>query len=84
MSKSQGRTEEKSDAKKVIPDVELIRLLRIDLASGIYPTQQATAAALRRFDEVTAELVHQMAEVARLTSLIQAFEAAVEMPSVQS
>jgi len=63
MSKSQGRTEEKSDAKKIIPDTELIRLLRIDLASGIYPTQQATAAVLRGFDTATAELakIHAVA-----------------------
>ena len=77
MSKSQGRTEEKSDAKKVIPDAELIRLLRIDLKSGIYPSQQATAAVLRSFDQVTAALAKEteflkvnMAEVARLISSV--------------
>jgi hypothetical protein len=55
MSKSQGRTEEKT-AKQVIPDEELIRLLRIDLKSGIYPSQQATAAVLRSLDAANLEL----------------------------
>ncbi len=61
MSKSQGRQEEKGDAKKVIPDAELIRLLRIDLKSGIYPTQQATAAVLRSLDAANdiIEKLHQ-------------------------
>jgi chromosome segregation ATPase len=36
--------------KKVIPDAELIRLLRIDRASGLYPTTQGTDALLRAFD----------------------------------
>jgi hypothetical protein len=62
MSKSQGRTEEKT-AKQIISDEELIRLLRIDLKSGIYPTQQATAAVLRSLDAANAELagIHRFA-----------------------
>jgi hypothetical protein len=55
MSKSQGRTEEKT-AKQIISDEELIRLLRIDLKSGIYPTQQATAAVLRSLDAANVEI----------------------------
>lgn len=37
--------------KKVIPDAELIRLLRIDCASNIYPSWQGTHALLRVYDE---------------------------------
>lgn len=36
--------------KQVIPDDELVRLLRIDLASGIYPGQQMSGAVLRMYD----------------------------------
>jgi hypothetical protein len=39
------------EAKKVIPDAELIRLLRIDRNSGIYPGTQGTDALLRAYDE---------------------------------
>lgn len=42
-----------TEVKKVIPDVELLRLLRIDRASGIYPGVQGTDAALRALDEAT-------------------------------
>jgi hypothetical protein len=41
--------------KKVIPDTELIRLLRIDRASGLYPTTQGTDALLRAYDSSLAE-----------------------------
>ena len=61
MSKSQGRTEDKV-VKQVIPDEELIRLLRIDLKSGIYPSQQATAAVLRSLDAANAVLSGLVAE----------------------
>ena len=37
-------------AKKTISDEELIRLLRIDVASGIYPSSQGTHALLRAYD----------------------------------
>lgn len=47
--------------KVVIPDGELIRLLRIDRAAGIYPGVQGTDAALRRI----AELETALAEVTR-------------------
>lgn len=39
--------------KQVIPDAELIRLLRIDRASGIYPGVQGTDAVLRALDAQT-------------------------------
>jgi len=41
--------------KKIIPDAELIRLLRIDCASGIYPTSQGSYALLRAYDALLAE-----------------------------
>lgn len=41
---------------KVIPDSELLRLLRIDRASGIYPGTQGTDAALRTVDILTARV----------------------------
>lgn len=41
--------------KKVISDPELIRLLRIDRASGIYPTTQGSDALLRFCDALLAE-----------------------------
>jgi hypothetical protein len=39
-----------------IPDETLIRLLRIDRASHIYPTVQGTDALLRAYDKALAEL----------------------------
>jgi hypothetical protein len=42
--------------KKVIPDTELLRLLRIDLAAGIYPGVQHAAAVVRLYDESQARL----------------------------
>lgn len=41
--------------KSVIPDAELIRLLRIDCASAIYPGVQGTHALLRAYDALEAE-----------------------------
>lgn len=38
-------------AKSIIPDAELIRLLRIDRNSGIFPGTQGTDALLRAYDE---------------------------------
>jgi len=73
MSKSQGRTEEKT-AKQIISDEELIRLLRIDLKSGIYPTQQATAAVLRSLDAVSAELAKIHAVAAQVAAEMAAFK----------
>lgn len=37
---------------KIVPDVELLRLLKLDRASGIYPGVQGTDAALRRIAEL--------------------------------
>lgn len=38
--------------KKVLTDDELIRLLRIDIDSGLYPSSQGSQALLRSYDAI--------------------------------
>jgi hypothetical protein len=85
---------------KVIPDAELIRQLRLDVAAQIYPSYQGTHALLRAFDEQGRQLAlaqsindtlrkanEDMATVAGVdASSLSLTEviAAVEFPEVQS
>jgi hypothetical protein len=42
---------DKNGPKKLIPDHELVRVMRIDVAAGLYPTAQCAAALLRLYDD---------------------------------
>src|SRR5208282_3316892 len=42
---------DKTGPKKTIADAELVRLLRIDIASSIYPGVEGTKALLRLYDD---------------------------------
>lgn len=53
---------------KVIPDAELIRLLRIDRASGIFATCQGADAALRRITELEGLLAASQLNVIQLNA----------------
>lgn len=55
--------------KAVIPDVELVRLLRIDRSSGIYPATQGTDALLREYDAALALLEGSKLAVKQLADL---------------
>src|SRR5258708_33547512 len=50
-------------AKSIIPDAELIRLLRIDRESGIFPGTQGTDALLRACDSLMADMVEAKLDI---------------------
>lgn len=59
----------------VIPDAELIRLLRIDRGAKLYPTVQGADALLRAFDEALlriVELERQLATVINPKAIAEA------------
>jgi hypothetical protein len=47
-----SEVKETKTAKAAIPDHELVRLLRIDRASGLYPSTQGADALLREYDAI--------------------------------
>lgn len=56
--------------KKVLTDDELIRLLRIDVDSGLYPSSQGSQALLRSYDALFERL--EACEEAARQSLLDA------------
>lgn len=59
-------------AIQTISDEELIRLLRIDVASGIYPSSQGTHALLRAYDEQARQLVLANSKIDTLNKTVYA------------
>lgn len=60
--------------KQIVPDSELLRQLRIDLAAGIYPGQQHAAAVLRLHDQSQLALVQATESLQSATEKIAAFQ----------
>ena len=58
--------------KKVIPDEERVRLLRLEVVSNIYPSSENTKALLRTYDAVLLSVKSFEADVTALNEYIVA------------
>ena len=67
--------------KEIIPDEEYIRLLRIDLTSGLYVSQEGARALLREYDKEKAAVAHLGPACASL--LARAEEAETEVAKLK-